>query len=730
MANAAVVECYATLVEGFNTLRSNGTRHRGADYRRGAGQVIVAYETCTVTNSDFYSSALGHCLTATRARDGKSIGWAHIRKGTRPANGTVLQPGDQVGIVAGWGEDPGSAWSGPHIHTTEDDGNDWTHIYQGQNSDPVPDITAAKAGTAGGGGTPVVNYHWWDLSAEAMGACQRMLNRIKLYGGTDGGTGPEDNDFGERSVKGMQEFFKRRGYLPGDYEVDGVPHNADQNAPSNYGFAMQKFAHESGYDGLDDGLPGPYTSQFVVQSANKVGGTPPPPPPPPPPPAAIPVFPPVPEGFVFMPDLATTQSAFDFAEYRSKGGAWTALKMGGGNTSDAPYVAPAYRDQLDRARAQSLRIVAYWFNGRKNGLTPESSADYFATHADFKPGMVVAIDVENETATGTTHWTPAEAVAFAKRLRVHFPGINGLAYMSDSVADAEEWDELVALGWQLWNASWGDNDGDPNVAPTTDDWPFHLVWQYTSNEKVPGNYIMQDGTKVYQRTDGNIARGDLFDLLGWAVPPPPPPPPDEIDLVKLTAAIDKIAAGVIDAREAMVTIPPDVAPFPEFVKNFHLTTDSSPRPLPLTEIPKVMLVLHHAGGRNGVPETIETALELFDAGPPREVSCTICIDSDGTCWGIVPWQLRPWTTGHPVDNIAITLECINSELVGDPTKAESWLISDETYASIALVAKWMDDEFSGFSIDDDHINTHRDYNPSTICPGALSVEKVIELARL
>lgn len=524
MANAAVVECYATLVDPFGSTAGRNSPHRGADYRRSAGQAVVAYEACTVVDSDLKSQYLGYSLTAQRHRDGMFIGWSHLVVGTRPGNGTVLQPGDQVGLVAGFGDYHGSSWTGPHIHTTE--GPTPGHIYSGTVTDPAPDIAAARGGTAGGGGTPVVNYHWWQLTAEAMKALQQAGHRHGTY------SGPDDGDFGELSVKSTQQILKDIGLLPGDYEVDGIPHNPDQEAPSNYGYALQDLAITVGYDGIRDGRPGSYTSQFLVPAANALFLASPvelPPvvvvPPLPVPPLPVPPLPVAPEGFIFMPDLATSQSTFDFTEYNAAGGRCVALKMGGGNASDSPYTAPAYEDQFARAVAQHQRIVHYWFNGRKNGLTPEASADYFATHSRFRPGDIAAMDVENETDTDTTAWTPDEAVAYAKQLDTHFPGIKGLAYMSDSLADSGEWDELVALGWELWSASWGDNDGDPNVPPVTDDWPHFTAWQYTSEEKVPGNY--SGNPKLYLRTDGNLVKADMWDRLGWKLPVPEPEPEPE-----------------------------------------------------------------------------------------------------------------------------------------------------------------------------------------------------------
>lgn len=393
------------------------------------------------------------------------------------------------------------------------------------------------AGDGGGGGA--VNYHWWELTADAMKALQQAGHRHGTYPTTS----PDDGDFGELSVKSTQQILKDIGLLPADYEVDGIPHNPDQDAPSMYGYALQDLAITAGYDGNRDGLPGEYTSKFLVPAANALFQTPTPPDPEPPV-VQIPVFPPAPAGFFFMPDIATSQGGFDFAEYVAHGGKDFAVKMGGGNASDSPYMAPKYQDQIQRGRNAGIqRAVHYWFNGDKNGLTPEASADYFAAHAIFSEGDIAAIDVEDEMNDDGTlwqrAWTPDEAVRYITQLRTHFPGINGLVYGSDSELDDPAWKPVWELGWFPWDASWGANGGDPGTPPTTSG--EILMWQYTSKEKVPGNY--SGNPKVYGDTDGNLARNDLFDLLGWVTPEPEPEPEPEPDDAETRAVLKEYLLG-------------------------------------------------------------------------------------------------------------------------------------------------------------------------------------------
>ena len=225
-----------------------------------------------------------------------------------------------------------------------------------------------------------------------------------------------------------------------------------------------------------------------------------------------------------MPDLGSSQGGFDFQEYFSKGGRRSALKFGGGNASDSPYIAPKYKDQIDRARAAGVvQNIHYWFNGRENGVTPESSADFFQLNSAFRPGDVAAMDIEREEDTDTDPWTVDEAVRFVIQLRKHYPGIKGLFYLSLSLYNALDWSPLEDLGWLPWLASWGRNSGDPE--PSANPVGDEIIWQYTSKEKVPGNYT-GNAPRTYGDTDGNLARNDLFEVLGWVVPTQPDPGTD------------------------------------------------------------------------------------------------------------------------------------------------------------------------------------------------------------
>lgn len=114
---SALATCYGTLVTPFGVkgiFYDPIVGHRGADYRRSAGQPVLAYEA-GVIDVRSRNSGLGGVVGMTLDAGG-GAGWAHIVNG--PPVGTRVRRGDVVGYVAGWGDDHGTLWDGPHIHTT------------------------------------------------------------------------------------------------------------------------------------------------------------------------------------------------------------------------------------------------------------------------------------------------------------------------------------------------------------------------------------------------------------------------------------------------------------------------------------------------------------------------------------------------------------------------------------------------------------------------------------
>jgi hypothetical protein len=141
---SALAECYATVSTPFAVRGPfyGPQGHRGADYRRGARQTILAYEHGVVVDVS-WSKYIGWTVTA-RLDDGRFAGWAHVRLPV-PA-GRELHPGDRLADVAGAGDNPGTLWAGAHIHTTI--GPRIDAVYQGAVYDPAPRIAAAIASSS------------------------------------------------------------------------------------------------------------------------------------------------------------------------------------------------------------------------------------------------------------------------------------------------------------------------------------------------------------------------------------------------------------------------------------------------------------------------------------------------------------------------------------------------------------------------------------------------------
>ena len=97
------------------------------------------------------------------------------------------------------------------------------------------------------------------------------------------------------------------------------------------------------------------------------------------------------------------------------------------------------------------------------------------------------------------------------------PGI----YMSLSRVRGNDWKALVDKNCGLWVAAWGDNDTIPesNEVPSSDEWPFWALWQYSSNGTVPG---------IAGRVDLNLLSMSVEQFqkygAGGSVPAPTPVP--------------------------------------------------------------------------------------------------------------------------------------------------------------------------------------------------------------
>ena len=230
-------------------------------------------------------------------------------------------------------------------------------------------------------------------------------------------------------------------------------------------------------------------------------------------------------------DISYWQHHPDFNQVRASG---VSLVIGKAATGEGGYLRSdsVFAANRDAARAAGLQVGSYFFNGP---VDPTAAADYYVSVIDYRPGDIVALDIEN--AGGVSHWTPSQCLAFASEVRARI-GVAPLMYMSSSVAISGDWSAVVAFGDGLWVAQYGSNNGTPGSSPATGQWPTYSLWQYTSRGTIPG---------VAGYVDTN-SFGPAFASLGSTqiISTPTPPPylaPLEDDMFKLYFRKDAPDAG-------------------------------------------------------------------------------------------------------------------------------------------------------------------------------------------
>ena len=112
----SVHECYATITSPFGaTGEMWGSGHGGTDYARNAGEPVYAYESGTIGYTG--TSGWGGGLVGMALDGGDYAGWAHLDP-IWVTPGQHVEQGTIIGLVAGYGQNHGTQWTGPHIHTT------------------------------------------------------------------------------------------------------------------------------------------------------------------------------------------------------------------------------------------------------------------------------------------------------------------------------------------------------------------------------------------------------------------------------------------------------------------------------------------------------------------------------------------------------------------------------------------------------------------------------------
>jgi len=140
-------------------------------------------------------------------------------------------------------------------------------------------------------------------------------------------------------------------------------------------------------------------------------------------------------------------------------------------------------------------------------------------------------------------------------------------------------------------------------------------------------------------------------------------------------------------------------------------------------------VAHHNkfSSRNGRP--VSRLLQHHWAGlaggdarllnPTQAASATYIIYSDGTIYGQVPEEYRPWTSGSfEADAPAITIEVqnISARAHGDDSHPDSWQISNKALDAIQRLLADVAKRYNWGGISEGNYQGHRQWS-QTACPG-------------
>lgn len=175
---------------------------------------------------------------------------------------------------------------------------------------------------------------------------------------------------------------------------------------------------------------------------------------------------------------------------------------------------------LVEARRRGIPRQFYFFAypGRSSGA--KQAQEFRDRVGALQPGESVSLDMEDEPTYGR-RLVPSDvnwAHEFLNTATALF-GVRPLIYMNSDVLGRFDWSPIVKGNYGLWIANYGPNNGQPNgKGPSSGEWPFWAIWQYTSKANVAG----------ISPLDMNIFSGDKAAFLKYgksgSVPTPKPQP--------------------------------------------------------------------------------------------------------------------------------------------------------------------------------------------------------------
>lgn len=211
----------------------------------------------------------------------------------------------------------------------------------------------------------------------------------------------------------------------------------------------------------------------------------------------------------------------DVSHYQNEKGAidWKKVKAAGFDfvyikaTEALAYKDPYYKTNVDGARKAGLIIGSYHF-GRYNNA--EQEADFFISVVGAMQDYdFLVLDWEIE-GFDPDEWCREFLDRCYKKT-----GVRPLFYTNEDRVKRIDWKKVVAGNYGLIVAKYGDNDSvlEDNEIANTDEFPFAVMQQFTSNMTVPG---------ITGRVDANIGNLTIDALKKYGKQPSEEPStPDE-----------------------------------------------------------------------------------------------------------------------------------------------------------------------------------------------------------
>lgn len=208
-------------------------------------------------------------------------------------------------------------------------------------------------------------------------------------------------------------------------------------------------------------------------------------------------------------DVSHHQGQIDWNAAARSGREFVVLKVSEG----VGYVDPLFAANRDGAAAAGLVVVLYHF---ARAGDPIAEANYFCSRVGaLRAGESVVLDWEVTTGDPV-----AWGKAFLDRVQASL-GVKGLIYLNQSTAARFDWSPLVKADYGLWLAVY---DGSASQ-PTSTEWPFVAVKQYSDKGSVPGVAGPVDVDVFYGSADQLRAYGATSAPLPAPQPVPVPPAP-------------------------------------------------------------------------------------------------------------------------------------------------------------------------------------------------------------